>query len=610
MWELIAYNKRQSYTLIAILAALLMVLGALIGTVLMPPAEGIVSPGSLIGVLVAFVIWLVMTTSAWYAGDRFVLGVSSAKRIEHKDYPQLFNVVEEMAVASGMPMPKVYLIDDTAPNAFATGRTPETASIAVTTGLAEKLNRDELQGVVAHEMGHIRNRDILFMTLAGVLVGTIVLLCDFFLRYMWYFGGRGRRGSSRRSSGKGGQNPAMIAIVIVTVILALLAPLFARLLYMAISRRREYLADATAVELTRYPPGLASALEKISGDQEVLEVANRATAHLYIVNPIKPFEERYRKFTSTHPPIKERVSILRSIATGGAIGDYERARRSLGLGPKRALVSQKTASEAKPVALKKSGGFFPSAGKPGKPGAPGPQKMTPDVLFDKLGPLGPVMMAGFLTCSCGEKVLIPSDPKSMVLQCLACGATHDLEAEYARAQQAAKAPAAEVPPVKPKTLEDLDPETAGEGYDLEKAAKAAEEYSRPGGPGTAGVEYKAEADPSRVKAAGSTAYDAAEKKPPRTRSYDPTGDGGKAVRFEDDPAEPGPALEPPASAAPAEPARDENPFGITFGPDGTPVFPEHVTCPHCGGELPVPEGFKGSRGPCPECRKMIVFFER
>jgi len=601
MWELIAYNKRQSYMLIGALALLLMLLGTLIGTVLVPPTEGVVSPGSLIGVLVAFVIWLVMTTAAWYAGDRFVLGVSSAKRIEHKDYPQLFNVVEEMAIASGMPMPKVFIIDDTAPNAFATGRTPETASIAVTTGLADKLNRDELQGVVAHEMGHIRNRDILFMTLAGVLVGTIVLLCDFFLRYMWFFGGSGRRGSSRRSGGK--QNPAMIVIVILTIVLAILAPFFARLLYMAISRRREYLADATAVELTRYPPGLASALEKISGDVEVLEVANRATAHLYIVNPIKPFEERYRRFTSTHPPIKERVSILRSIATGGSVGDYERTRRSLGLGPKSALVSPRTVSEAKPVELKKTGTFFPMGGKPGTPGKPGPKVMTPELLFDKLGPLGPMMMAGFLSCACGESVLIPADPKSMMLQCVACGKMHDLKAEYSRAQREAEAgAAAQVPSTRPKTLDDLDAETSGEGYDLERAAKAAEEYSRPGGPGTAGVDYTGKADTSRVRPSGSTAH----AETPRTRSYDPTGDGGLAVRLEDE-EDGAPDAKP---AVPKEQPGDDNEFGITFDADGAAVFPATLTCPHCGGELPVPKGFKGSRGPCPKCRKMIVFFER
>ena len=214
-----------------------------------------------------------------------------------------------MSIAAGLPMPKVYIVNDSAPNAFATGRDPEHASVAVTKGLLDKLDRDELQGVIAHEMAHVGNFDIRYAMLVGILVGTTVLISDFFLRGLWFGGGRGGRREG------GGQ--AQLIMIIVAVVLAVLAPIFARLLQLSISRQREYLADATAVRLTRNPKGLADALQKISGDTEVLEVANRATAHLYIVNPIKKFEKRAKGLFSTHPPIEERIQILRSLETGG-----------------------------------------------------------------------------------------------------------------------------------------------------------------------------------------------------------------------------------------------------------------------------------------------------
>jgi heat shock protein HtpX len=215
-----------------------------------------------------------------------------------------------MAIAGGLPMPRVFVINDSAPNAFATGRDPQHAMVAVTTGLLDKLNRGELQGVIAHEMSHIRNYDILFAMMMAVMVGVIALLCDFFLRSTFY--GVGRRSSRRSKSGGGG------ILVLVAILLAILAPLVSKLIQLAVSRQREYLADASAVELCRDNEGLASALERISGDKELLEVANRATQHLYIVNPIKPFEDRAKALFSTHPPIKERVARIRSIVPGHA----------------------------------------------------------------------------------------------------------------------------------------------------------------------------------------------------------------------------------------------------------------------------------------------------
>ena len=298
----IAANKRNSVFLIAIFLAFVAVFGYVIGY------AWIGDPiSALFGLVLAFVVGTISGLVSYYAGERIVLAASRAREVTHDEAPQLFNVVEEMAIAGGLPMPKVYIIKDSAPNAFATGRDPEHASVAVTSGLLEKLNRDELQGVIAHEMSHVGNFDIRYAMLVGILVGTTVLISDFFLRSLWFGGGRRREG--------GGQ--AQIIMIIVAVVLAILAPIFARLLQLSISRQREYLADATAVKFTRNPKGLADALQKISGDREVLEAANRATAHLYIVNPIKRYEKRATGLFSTHPPIEERIQILRSMETGG-----------------------------------------------------------------------------------------------------------------------------------------------------------------------------------------------------------------------------------------------------------------------------------------------------
>jgi heat shock protein HtpX len=222
------------------------------------------------------------------------------------------NVVRELAIAANVPMPRVHIIEDTAPNAFATGRNPKTASLAITTGLLEKLDREELQGVIAHELAHVRNLDIRFTLLVGVLVGSIALLADMFLRVTWWGGGR-----SRSREGGGGAGGLGALIFVLAIVLAVLAPLFGRLVQLAVSREREYLADASSVELTRNPYGLQRALAKIASDQEVLEVANRATQHLYIVNPIKKFEARAEGLTSTHPPLLDRINRLRQL-TGGA----------------------------------------------------------------------------------------------------------------------------------------------------------------------------------------------------------------------------------------------------------------------------------------------------
>jgi heat shock protein HtpX len=299
----IAVNKRNSLLLIVAFLAFITIFGYVLGYAwLGNPAEAI------FGLVLALVVGAISGLATYYGGDRMVLAASHARKLTHDEAPVLFNVVEEMTIAAGLPMPRVYIIDDTAPNAFATGRDPEHASVTVTSGLIEKLNRDELQGVIAHEMSHVGNFDIRYAMLVGILVGTTVLISDFFLRGLWFGGGRRREGG-------GGQ--AQLIMMAIAVVLAIFAPIFARLLQLSISRQREYLADATAVKLTRNPKGLADALQKISGDREVLEVANRATAHLYIVNPIKKFEKRAKGLFSTHPPIEERIQILRSMETGG-----------------------------------------------------------------------------------------------------------------------------------------------------------------------------------------------------------------------------------------------------------------------------------------------------
>jgi heat shock protein HtpX len=256
----------------------------------------------------AAVVAFLLTLASYYGGSSALLGMSRAREIQKADDPQLFNVVEELCLAAGIGLPKIYLINDTAMNAFATGRDPKHSAVAITVGLRQKLTRDELQGVMAHELSHVRYYDILYAMLVAVMVGVLVMLCDVFLRSMWW-GGRSRRRSSR--SGRGGGLEAIVLII--ALVLAIVAPILARIVQLALSRQREYLADAGSVELTRNPQGLAAALAKLAGDQEVLEVANRATAPLYIVHPIKKFEERANSIFSTHPPVADRIRRLVSL---------------------------------------------------------------------------------------------------------------------------------------------------------------------------------------------------------------------------------------------------------------------------------------------------------
>ena len=301
----VAANRRNSFLLAAFVVAVLAALGFAIGYGLSgEPAAGAAATGA------ALLFGGASAVGTYFAGDKLVLTVSGARQVDEQSAPQLMNVVREMAIAANVPMPAVYLIDDTAPNAFATGRDPKHASVAITSGLLEKLDREELRGVIGHELSHVRNFDIRFALIVGVMVGAIAILADFFLRYTFWGGAR----RSRRDGGGGG---AQAIVFMIAIALAILAPIIARFIQLAVSRQREYLADASAVELTRNPYGLERALAKISGDQEVLEVANRGTQHMYFTNPIKKFEQRSSNLWSTHPAIVDRINRLREL-TGEA----------------------------------------------------------------------------------------------------------------------------------------------------------------------------------------------------------------------------------------------------------------------------------------------------
>jgi heat shock protein HtpX len=398
MWELIRANKRKSVLLMVLMAVVLMLVGLAIGLFAFGPE------GAFLGLMIATGVWLVLTLISFSSGDQILLAASGARPITRDVHPQLWNVVEEMKIAAGLPaMPKVYIINDPAPNAFATGRNPESASVAVTAGLLARLNRDELQGVVAHEISHILHRDILYVTLAGIMLGGIVLLSQGLMRGMYW----GSMGSHRRySSDRGGSGQAQVVFALIAILVAILAPIMAQLLYFALSRQREYLADAGAARLTRYPEGLASALEKIASDPAPqLASANDATAPMYIVNPFKKQGRSLSDLTSTHPPITERVRILRNMSQGVSYADYNRAfalvTHSKGIMPQAAL--------SEPGSRIREGQAEPEVQK-------SPQHEVHQV--------GDIMRKvngfTFLTCPCGLNLKLPPNFPAGTIQCPRC----------------------------------------------------------------------------------------------------------------------------------------------------------------------------------------------
>jgi heat shock protein HtpX len=298
VYEEIARNRRKTVLLIVLAVLLLAAVGY---------GLGFLFDAGVAGLAIALAIAAFMSFASYRYGDRIVLASARAKEVTHEQQPRLHNVVEGLSLAAGIPKPRVYVIPEQAPNAFATGRNPEHASIAVTEGLLATMNRVELEGVLAHELAHVKDRDILVGTVVATLVGAVVLVSEFMLRWFWWGGIRGRRGSDR-----GGGAEALLFGV--GILLAILAPVFAQLIRFAVSRRREYLADAQGAMLTRYPPGLASALRKIAAAQSIpMRSANNATAHLWIQQPSRLQANGFTFFErlfSTHPPIEDRIRIL------------------------------------------------------------------------------------------------------------------------------------------------------------------------------------------------------------------------------------------------------------------------------------------------------------
>ena len=399
MWEQIRSNQIKSMILVTVMGLLLLLLGYFLGLYFFDSGIG--------GVIMALIVWAIMTLVGFFQGDSILLAVSGARKISQEDHPRLYNVVEEMKVASGLEkMPDIYIIDDPTLNAFATGRDPNHAAVAITSGLLQKLNRDELQGVIGHEISHVKNRDAMLMALAAVLLGTIVILAWYASRFMFLggMGGGRRRGSSR----DGGGGAAQLIIIVIGVILIILAPIMAQLIYFAISRKREYLADASSALYTRYPEGLASALEKLSASDVKVNRANQATAPMYIVNPFRKRGMSMSDLTSTHPATEERIRILRSMAGGASFAEYDKAYRQVhktgkGLIPASALTGETVSLRAaRPEAVMQEPSKIERA------------RETSDLMW---------RLSNYKTidCECGTRLRVPSNFKAPSIRCPHCG---------------------------------------------------------------------------------------------------------------------------------------------------------------------------------------------
>ena len=399
MWEQIRSNQTRSIILVAAMGLLLLLFGYFLGVALFGSGIG--------GLIVALVVWVIMSLIAYFQGDSIILSISGARKISRDDHPRLYNAVEEMKIASGLEkMPDIYIIDDPALNAFATGRDPNRASVAITSGLLQKLNRDELQGVIAHEISHIKNRDVLLMALCSVLLGTIVILAWFASRMMLFGGMRG----NRRSSSSGGG--AALLIIVVAILLMILAPIAAQLIYFAISRKREYLADASSALYTRYPEGLASALEKLAGSTTEVKSANQALAPMYTVNPFRSGGKAASDLTSTHPPISERIRILRSMAGGASLAAYDKAYREVsrsgsGVMPASALAGVPAVAARKPEAVE------------AEPEKVERTRETSDLLWK-------FSDYGLVNCECGTKLRVPPKFRGDSIRCPHCGRVNPL----------------------------------------------------------------------------------------------------------------------------------------------------------------------------------------
>jgi heat shock protein HtpX len=404
-WSIIEANKRKTVLLILLMGFFLILTGAFIGMSFVDehhPFAGI------IGAFIAAAIWVAMLLMSLYASDGVLLEVSRAKEVSKETYPQLFNVVEEMVIAGSLPaMPRIYLVGDPAPNAFAMGKSPEKSYLCVTAGLLAMCSRDELQGVVAHEIGHIMNRDVLYMTVAASMLGSILLLSDMFLRSFRYSALR-FAGKSRKAGAAAG------VLILLSLLLAILGPVLARILYFSISRKREYLADATSARLTRYPEGLASALEKMGQYPGSLSAAPAVTAPFYIVNPGR------QKLTGgvfdTHPPLLNRIRILRGMTNGAGYTDYLYAYANV-TRQHTPLIPDGDMRGLSEVELRKASDE-----------AGGTEVPAPDEVKRKAGEIIRAMNDFiFITCPCGMKLKFPPEYAGRQAACPRCRRMHTVQ---------------------------------------------------------------------------------------------------------------------------------------------------------------------------------------
>jgi len=369
---------------------------------------GLAFDNAIAGLVIAISVWIILSLVGYFQGDSILLSMSRAKKITRDDHPRLYNVVEEMKIASGLEkVPDIYIIDDPALNAFATGRDPNRASVAITSGLLQKLNRDELQGVIGHEISHIKNRDVLLMAMCGILLGTIVILAWYGSRFLIF----GSMTGSRRSSSSGGGGQGQIIILIVALVFMILAPIMAQLIYFAISRKREYLADASSALYTRNPEGLASALEKLGASTGQLKSANKATAPMYITNPFRKKGMKASDLSSTHPPISERIRILRAMA-GASFNDYDQAYRQVHRG-EGVIPAATLAAGTVPITTIKL------EGETGEPNEIQRVRETSDVMWR-------LSNYNTITCDCGAKLRVPPTFKEPTIKCPHCGRTHQV----------------------------------------------------------------------------------------------------------------------------------------------------------------------------------------
>ena len=440
MWEQIRANRRRAVALITLMGAVLLIIGYAAGEFFSPGA-------GLLGLGCALVIFLIQIAVYYGAAETMLLHGANVVELKREDSPRLFNIVEEMKLASGLEfMPKIYLVDDPAPNAFSMGRKPDDSVIAVTTGLVHRLNRDELEGVIAHEMAHLKNHDVQFMTLAVVMLGSIVILAAIVRQWLWFGGGRRR---SRSESRGGGGDQAQLILLAVGLIFLILGPLMAQILYFACSRKREFLADACGAQFTRYPEGLASALEKISAASTTTSFASKATAPLFIVNPLYAGGGEPDSIFSSHPSTAERIRILRGMA-GSSLVDYEAAYHKAARG---SLFSRETLGTSQAnVAIR-------------APSNEGPIETRHDARAPLYRTRGHLQVK----CDCGMEISVPEGYEGDEITCIRCGSVLPLPAAN-ETSTTAPSTAAGLPPVIPSLAPPLQYRRSGTGWESLRCA--------------------------------------------------------------------------------------------------------------------------------------------